>query len=97
MKIAPSSLVSTFSTQLHTLRSLRHALCLPRSIDFNHSAAHLTGVAPGDGTGVGHRDRTGALEGAKKASCAACGMLHKIVKRFYNWYDNDDEIKQYLK
>jgi len=28
-------------------------LCrLLRSIDVNHSAAHLTGVAPGDGTGV---------------------------------------------
>ena len=32
---------------------------LPRSIDVNHSAAHLTGVAPADGTGVGPEDRTG--------------------------------------
>ncbi len=38
---------------------------LPRSIDVNHSAAHLTGacpacpVAPGDGTGVAPADGTG--------------------------------------
>jgi len=73
---------------------MHHALC---SLHHVYRACPARPVAPGDGTGVGHRDRTGALEGAKKASCAACGMLHKIVRRFYSWYDNDDEIKQYLK